>query len=436
MARVSGNEKLFRLDLAAKRKTQLTFGTHDDGGGAVPRRTTRSCSRRRRPIPSQPIEPEVARNGNIYNLWTLNLKTASCSSTPTRSAAPLAAWSCKTPKGQKVAFVSYYKGEYGLHTLELKKPLHTAASADFGAPGPDHRLPGAAHAHAGRRQQAARRGPSRSCSSTAGRRSPSGVTSGGDIFGGTAISFTDVLGDQRVQRLRRRRSRSTAAIAGSYVNLSRRFQLAMQGFSQTQFFYGQYSGLFYDPAYAAYIDRDMAMATRSVPRRVGVRHLPARHLPPPRAVGGLVYYSEQYNDPTLEECVQRLPDSGLRPARSSTTATIVPLSVAFVQETTVFREFGPLSGNTMRLGYEVAPKHRQHAVAADGRRRRAQLPAAGRQRPARAAAARLQELGRVPGLHLLRRQLRDARLRLPRVRRPERRLRQRRAPLPASSRRC
>jgi outer membrane protein assembly factor BamA len=35
---------------------------------------------------------------------------------------------------------------------------------------------------------------------------------------------------------------------------------------------------------------------------------------------------------------------------------MVPLGVSFVQETTVFREFGPLSGNTMRLSYEIAPK--------------------------------------------------------------------------------
>ena len=35
---------------------------------------------------------------------------------------------------------------------------------------------------------------------------------------------------------------------------------------------------------------------------------------------------------------------------------MVPLGVAFVQETTIFREFGPLSGSTMRLSYEVAPK--------------------------------------------------------------------------------
>jgi outer membrane protein assembly factor BamA len=35
---------------------------------------------------------------------------------------------------------------------------------------------------------------------------------------------------------------------------------------------------------------------------------------------------------------------------------MVPLSAAFVQETTVFREFGPLSGSTMRVAYDAAPK--------------------------------------------------------------------------------
>jgi outer membrane protein assembly factor BamA len=33
----------------------------------------------------------------------------------------------------------------------------------------------------------------------------------------------------------------------------------------------------------------------------------------------------------------------------------VPLGINFVQETTVFREFGPLAGNTMRVSYENAP---------------------------------------------------------------------------------
>ncbi len=33
----------------------------------------------------------------------------------------------------------------------------------------------------------------------------------------------------------------------------------------------------------------------------------------------------------------------------------MPLGVSYVQETTVFREYGPLAGNTVRLGYEYAP---------------------------------------------------------------------------------
>jgi outer membrane protein assembly factor BamA len=36
--------------------------------------------------------------------------------------------------------------------------------------------------------------------------------------------------------------------------------------------------------------------------------------------------------------------------------SIMPLGAAYVRETTVFREYGPLSGETMRIGYEYAPK--------------------------------------------------------------------------------
>ncbi len=73
MARISGNEKLFRLDLATGEKTQFTFGTHDDAAAqfldadtlVFPSTAT---------DPAQPIDPDVARNGQIYNVWTLSLK--------------------------------------------------------------------------------------------------------------------------------------------------------------------------------------------------------------------------------------------------------------------------------------------------------------------------------------------------------------------------
>src|SRR5207247_10660391 len=92
-----------------------------------------------------------------------------------------------------------------------------------------------------------------------------GVTNNGDVFGGSQISFGDVLGDQQfnlfVASIAQYRTMSLA-----YVNLSRRFQFALQGFSQTQFFYGQLGGLFYDLAFSHFISRVQAIATGAVPR--------------------------------------------------------------------------------------------------------------------------------------------------------------------------
>ena len=74
--------------------------------------------------------------------------------------------------------------------------------------------------------------------------------------------------------------------------------------------------------------------------------------------------------------------------------TMVPLGVAFVQETTVFREFGPLAGSTMRLAYDVAPKIgntlSRQTFDVDAR----YYQRLGAQRRARAALPRLQELRR------------------------------------------
>src|SRR4030095_5692337 len=86
-----------------------------------------------------------------------------------------------------------------------------------------------------------------------------GVTSGGDVFGGTQITFSDVLGDKQFNFYAASISQYRT-ISGSNVNLSSRFQYALQGFSQTEFFYGQLGGVFYDPSLSPIIDRDLAQA--------------------------------------------------------------------------------------------------------------------------------------------------------------------------------
>jgi len=73
-ARVSGNEKLFRLDLATKKKTQITFGTQDETAAQfIDDHTLVFASTAT--DPAVPLEPEVAKNANIFNVWTLDMKS-------------------------------------------------------------------------------------------------------------------------------------------------------------------------------------------------------------------------------------------------------------------------------------------------------------------------------------------------------------------------
>ena len=53
---------------------QLTFGTHDEGGAQFLDADTLVFASTA-VNPAEPIDPDVSRNGQIYNLWTLNLKT-------------------------------------------------------------------------------------------------------------------------------------------------------------------------------------------------------------------------------------------------------------------------------------------------------------------------------------------------------------------------
>jgi hypothetical protein len=191
-----------------------------------------------------------------------------------------------------------------------------------------------------------------------------GVTSNGDIFGGTQVTFGDVLGDQQFNLF----ASSIAqyrTLSLTYVNLSRRTQFALQGFSQTQFFYGQFGGLLYDPAFAPFISRDDAIGTRTVRGGTAIAIHPFSRYRRVELSGGLMQLNESYNDPALQQysdCYQTggpgcegIPSLGLgQPIFRN--GTLIPLGAAFIQETTIFREFGPLAGSTMRLAYDVSPK--------------------------------------------------------------------------------
>jgi WD40 repeat protein len=351
LARISGNEKLFRLDLDTKKKTQLTFGTHDDAGAKFIDKDTLVFSSTAT-NPTEPVEPEVARNGNIFNVWTLNLTNGELRQYTDAVGGNLSPIVLPGDKSLRIAFVSYYKGEYALNTLERKEPLQTASTSDFGAPGlvTDFQAP---LSHTIVAENKRKKGTFEKMFLDGRPPVNVGVTSGGDVFGGTQITFSDVLGDKQFNVYAASISQYRTFM-GSYVNLSRRFQYALQGFSTTQFFYGQQPGVFYDPAFTGFIDRDLAQATRTVQGGSAFAIYPFNRYRRLELSTGIVNYNESFNDPALEEYSKQYQQAvyGTQLFRNGTS---MPLGAAFVQETTIFREFGPLKGSTMRLAYEVSP---------------------------------------------------------------------------------
>jgi hypothetical protein len=210
--------------------------------------------------PDQPLDPEVAKNGNIYNAWTLDLKTAS-SKQYTDTLGGILSPIVLNDGRSKIAFVSYYKGDYGIHTIERKEPLVTAASRDFGAPGPiidfqaplQHTLVPRTSAQEGVREDVPR-------GAAAGETSASPTTA--TCSAAPRSASATCSGDKQVNVFARR-SRSTGRCR-SATSTGQALPVRAAGYSQTQFFYGQLEGVFYDPSLAPYVSRDLAQATRTV----------------------------------------------------------------------------------------------------------------------------------------------------------------------------
>ena len=431
---ISGNDKLFQAGPRDGREEAADVRHARRHGGQVLQRPTRSSSRRRRSIRRVPISPEVARNANIPNVWTLDLAHGRAAPADRHGdAATCRRSSCGRGAALRVAFVSYYKGEDGIHAMTATSRSRPWQSADFGSPGRPiidftpplshtlvrdniHKKSFVREDEAGRppagrprrherRQLLRQHGRSRSptCSATSSSASS------------------------------RSRSRSTGRWSFSYLNIERRMQYALQGFSQDSFYYGQNTPALYDPVLAPFIDRDLAESVQSQRGGTAFVIYPVQPLHARGAVRRLhAPVSERYTNPDLQELAAAVPG---RPVRAPGLPERPHDAVRHVAGAAKPRS----SANTVRSPatpsrstFEGSPALSDSWLSRRTRRRRLRaLQAAGRQRRARPAFQGLQELGPQSDFMLLRRQLRNARLRLPAVPRTEGVLRQRRAAVPA-----
>jgi len=351
-ARVSGNDKLFRVGEAGGTKTQLTFGTHDDTAAKFFDATTVFFTSTATD-PAVMVAPEVSRDGNIPNIWSLNLTSGELQQWTDAATGNVSPAILREGTTTRVAFISYYKGENGIHVMSRDKPLLSVPSSDFGAPGPivDFQPP---LSHTLERDNIHRKGAWEKLMLDGRPPVNLGVTSGGDFFGGTQISFTDVLGGKQVNFFASSVSQYRT-MAATYINIENRFQYSVQAFSQDTFYYGQLANYLYSNGLIPFIDRDEALSVRTQRGVTGYTIYPFNRYNRLELSGGYVYLREKFANDALQDISDQFQEENFGTTFYQ-TGHVVPLGLSFVHESTVFRDYGPVAGMAANIGVQYSPK--------------------------------------------------------------------------------
>lgn len=170
------------------------------------------------------------------------------------------------------------------------------------------------------------------------------ISSDGSIYGGSSISFSDLLGDYifSVQAFQVRNFRSYDF---TYLNQKRRLQLMLRAYHYTLFYYNPVD--YYDPLFSSFLTYNDALATRKI-TGVNLSAYYAFNLYY-RASASLSYnnYAEDYYDPRVTV------DRG-RPQQFM-NGNLLSASFSITGETTRFKSpYGPISGNTFAFSISRA----------------------------------------------------------------------------------
>jgi Tol biopolymer transport system component len=166
------------------------------------------------------------------------------------------------------------------------------------------------------------------------------VSTDGSIFGGSAVSFSDLMGNHNFNVLAYQ-VRSFRSYALSYMNLAQRLQFAVNAFQYTLFYYPDY--VYYDPTFYELATYRDAIATREITGLSADVYYPLDRYY--RLQGGVAYYhlQEDFLDPSLMQQYMRGRNAGFL------NGNMLLASLSLVGETTAFKGYGPVSGHTLSL---------------------------------------------------------------------------------------
>ncbi|MGD2294438.1 MAG: hypothetical protein PVF22_01205 [Candidatus Aminicenantes bacterium] len=173
------------------------------------------------------------------------------------------------------------------------------------------------------------------------------LSTDGSIYGGSAISFSDLLGDYTFH-LMAYQVRNFRSYYFAFINQKARLQYQASAFQYTMFYYPDY--VYYDPTLWQFMNYRDAIATRKITgANISAFYPFSRYY---RAEGtlGFLNYEEDFFDPYL---TQMLLSQGAG-FGGFLNGSALSASFALTGETTRFNYFGPVSGHTFRVALTQA----------------------------------------------------------------------------------
>ena len=168
------------------------------------------------------------------------------------------------------------------------------------------------------------------------------LSTDGSIYGGTMLTFTDLLGDHTFN-LMAYQVQSFRSYQFAYYNQKRRMQFMASAFQFTQFYYPDY--YYYAPSFWNYLSYQDAIATRTIAGANAGIYYPFNRYYRFTASLGYSHYEEEFFDPYL---AQSLAYSG-RNYNLFWNGNLMSASFSLVGETTRFKYYGPAAGGTFRV---------------------------------------------------------------------------------------
>lgn len=173
------------------------------------------------------------------------------------------------------------------------------------------------------------------------------VSTDGSIYGGAALGFADLFHDH-IFSVSAYQVRNLRSYSFSYLNQTRRLNWMANIYSYTLFYYPAYT--YYAPELTPILSYRDAIATRGITGAQLNAYYPFNLYYRFETSAGYTFFEEDFYDPYMNQILNNIG----RTYNYFWNGSAFQVSAAMVGETTRFKQFGPVKGNTFRAAISQA----------------------------------------------------------------------------------